>query len=73
MTPCGVPDHRATEPDENLKPPQPCLNAASASINVCLTAGAFFWWFSDGFHQFLASVCLRATGSPASVALWHRQ
>lgn len=42
MAPCEVPDHRATEPDESLKLPQPCLNAVSASVDVCLTAGAGF-------------------------------
>lgn len=58
VTPCGVPDHRATEPGESLKPPQPCLNAVSASLDVCLTAAAVFWWFSDGFHQFLAQFAI---------------
>lgn len=58
MTPCGVPDCRPTESDKNLKPLQPCLNAASASINVSLTADAVFWWFSDGFHQFLAQFAI---------------
>lgn len=58
VTPCGVPDRRATEPDESLKPPQLCLNAVSASLNVCLTASAVSWWFSDGFHQFLAQFAI---------------
>lgn len=58
MTPCGVPDRRATEPDESLKLPQPCLNAVSASVDVCLTAGAVFWWFSDGFRQLLAQFAI---------------
>lgn len=32
VTPCGVPDRRATEPDESLKPPQLCF-----SITQCLS------------------------------------
>lgn len=62
MTPCEVPDHRATEPDESLKPPQQCLHAISASLDVCVTAGAVFWWFSDGFHQFLAQFAITVWG-----------
>lgn len=58
MTPCGVPDHRAVELDESLKLPQPCLNAVSASISVCLTSSAGFWWFSDGFYQLLAQFAI---------------
>lgn len=56
VTPCGVSDRRATEPDESLKPPQPCLNSVSASMNVYLTSGAAFWWFSEDFINFLLSL-----------------